>query len=252
MPFTLAHPGFVYHLKKWKPNLFSMEGLIVGSFVPDFDIIFRFTENRFHLFTFTPLNVLFVIFPLAFLSWLFYKLFLQKTLCFIFDVKYEKPKLFETKNIISVAFSLLLSIIIHLILDFFAHPDAYSCSLYVCNIMDNDTLFNPLFYFFLYFPLVFFSLYGFILLFFQLKKTNYFDKKIILNWFEGEKISFWLGFISLALLVFLIKIKLNGLEAGFGIDSLLLFSLSGFFYGGIMSIILYGLIIKRQPNFGFK
>lgn len=249
MPFTLAHPGFIYHLKKWKPHLFSMEGLIIGSLVPDFDIIFRFTENRFHLFTFTPLNILFVIFPLSILTWLFYKLILQKTIFYIFDGELEKTNIIEPKNLLSVTFSLFISIIIHLFLDLFAHPDAYYCAMAICSLFNNQSFYKPLFYFFLYFPLVFSSILGFFLLFKQLKKTNYLTQKNMQNWFERKKLPFWICFTTIASLVFLIKLNLNGLEKGFSIDSLILFALSGFFYSAIISLILFGFIKKRQFNF---
>lgn len=252
MPFTLAHPGFIYHLKKWKPNLFSMEGLIVGSFVPDFDLIFRFSNNRFHLFTFSPLNILFIIFPLAFLTWLFYKFFLQKPIYYIFDGTLTNNNFLTQKNLKVVCFSLFLSIFIHLFLDLFAHPDAYFCAMAICSFLDNQNFYKPLFYVFLYFPLVFFSLLGFYLLFIQIKKTNYLTKEIIFNWFRRDKMPFWIGFFISALSVFLIKLKINGLESGFSVDSIILHGLSGFFYGGIISSFLFGFRKKTNVNFESK
>jgi hypothetical protein len=252
MPFTLAHPGFIYHLKKWKPNLFSMEALVIGSFVPDFDLIFRFSNNRFHLFTFSPLNILFVIFPLSILTWLFYKFFLQKPIYYIFDGTLKNNDFLTKKELMVLCSSLFLSILIHIFLDLFAHPDAYYFAMAICSFLDNLNFYKPLFLIFLYFPLVFFSLLGFYLLYKQMKKTNYFTKTVILNWFNTDKIPFWIGFSTTALIVFLIKLKLNGLEKGFSFDSIILHALSGFFYDGIISLFLFGFIKKTALNFESK
>jgi hypothetical protein len=252
MPFTLAHPGFIYHLKKWKPNLFSMEALVIGSFVPDFDLIFRFTNNRFHLFTFSPLNILLVIFPLSILTWLFYILFLQKPIYYIFDGTPKNNDFLTKKEVMVVGFSLFISILIHLFLDLFAHPNAYFCAITICNYFDIQHFYNLLYYLFLYSPLVVTSLLGFYLLFFQINKSNYLNKEIILNWFRKDKMPFWFAFFISSLSIFLVKLKINGLESGFSVDSIILHGLSGFFYGGIISSFLFGFRKKTSANFESK
>jgi hypothetical protein len=149
MPFTLAHPGFIYHLKKWKPNLFSMEGLIViGSFVPDFDLIFRFSNNRFHLFTFSPLNILFVIFPLSILTWLFYKFFLQKPIYYIFDGTLKNNDFLTKKELMVLCFSLFLSILFIFFSIFLLILMHIICAMAICSFLDNLNFYKPLFYFF--------------------------------------------------------------------------------------------------------
>lgn len=250
MPFTLAHPGFVFPLKKWAPHLISMEALVIGSFVPDFDIIFRFTENRFHLFTFTPLNILFIIFPFSILTWFAYLLFIKKTITYIFNLPYTKTNFKDIATLKSVAFSFFIAIIVHLVLDFFAHPNAYIWAKTFSEYFNHTISFDTFFIFFLYFPLVFFSLLGFYLMYLQLIKTNLITKEIVAKWFVAEKKIFWVVFAITAFLVFILKIKFNGIEAFFSFDSIILYALSSFFYGIIFSALLFNYPLKTLKDHG--
>ncbi|MBK7639531.1 MAG: hypothetical protein IPJ22_05680 [Bacteroidetes bacterium] len=77
-------------------------------------------------------------------------------------------------------------------------------------------------------------------------------KEIMLNWFRRDKMPFWIGFFISALTIFLVKLKINGLESGFSVDSIILHGLSGFFYGGIISSFLFGFRKKTNVNFESK
>src|SRR5579883_3328227 len=37
MPFTLAHPAIVVPLARWRPRVFPLTALVVGSMSPDFE-----------------------------------------------------------------------------------------------------------------------------------------------------------------------------------------------------------------------
>ena len=78
MPYTFAHLGYIIPLKKKFQSYFSVLGLVFGSIVPDYDILFRFTENRFHLFQYDLHSVFVIILPLALVSTLYFDIFCKK------------------------------------------------------------------------------------------------------------------------------------------------------------------------------
>lgn len=247
MPYTLVHPGFVLPLKKWKKDWFSNEALIIGSFVPDFDIIFRFTENRFHIYTFTVINIFTVIFPISILSYLFYISVLKKTVDYIF-FEYKKPVRIIPHLILNskVLLSLLVSISFHIILDAISHPNVYDTNVWINEHLDIPISPSSTYTIILYGPLIFSSIIGALLLIHLFLKENKHPAMIILKWFAGNKIYYWMLFLLISILFFIFKVNVNGIERGFSIDSILLFSLTGIFYGFILATFLFPFIFKNE------
>ncbi len=246
MPYTLVHPGFVIPLRKWNKNWFLLESLIIGSFVPDYDIIFRFTENRFHLYTFTFLNILTVIYPISIFSYFFYYVFLRKTIYYLFSIKNEiQPiHLKDYKILFKIIISLFIAVNMHIILDFFTHPDAYKLYLWIIHHSSFNISKEKILFFCLYGPLSISSLLGAVLLIICLPKDDSTIRQSIWKLFKGKRIYFWIMQLFILIIVFVAKVEINGLEKDFIIDSILLYSLSGFFYGFIISCFLFRVIFK--------
>lgn len=247
MPYTLVHPGFVLPFKKWKKDWFSNEALIIGSFVPDFDIIFRFTENRFHLYTYTFINTIAVIFPISILSYLFYMSVLKKTVDYIFFNNKNRGRIRPYLLINSkILLSLILSISLHILLDAITHPNVYETTVWINEHLDiplSATFADTVI---LYGPLIISSLIGATLLLYFFIKENTHPALVIKNWFTGNKIYYWILFLLVTVMFFLLKLKLNGIEQGFRMDSVLLFSLTGIFYGFILATFLFPFIFKTS------
>lgn len=242
MPYTLVHPAFVFPLKKWKDKWFSTEALIIGSFVPDFDIIFRFTENRYHLYTFTFINIITVILSIGILSYLFYFFLLKKQVDYILQIKNEElNSLRSLSHIIKVIISLFTAIYIHVYLDKITHPDAHDLYIYYQQFNYPVFIKDHLYSICLYGPLVVSSLIGMVLMIFYIFSIKSFSVGLL---FQHDRIYFWLLLFVFSLFFFWLKVNITGLETGFKIDSFFLFSLSGLFYGFVVSCILFGFIRK--------
>ncbi|MFN8309506.1 MAG: DUF4184 family protein [Chitinophagales bacterium] len=119
MPYTLVHPGFMLPLEKKWPRIFSLSGLIAGSIVPDLDILFRLTHPRFHLFHFTFSEILCLLWPVAIVLTYYIQILL---LPFYLNEKKQSHPL-------SILFTTLVAIVLHLALDGLVHQDAYEQSL---------------------------------------------------------------------------------------------------------------------------
>lgn len=240
MPYTLVHPAFVFPLKKWRDKWFSYDALIIGSFVPDFDIIFRFTENRFHIYTFTFLNILTVIFPIGVITYILYIHILKKTIIYLFQMEIKSEINYKDfRNTLKIIFSIFFAIIVHILLDNLTHPDANILIYKIKMLSPIPIVPNYMYLFCLYGPLVISSALGGILLISFLLENNIITSKSVNHIFEGKRIYFWCIMLITFILFFFIKIKINGLEEGYGIDSILLFSLSALFYGFVISCVLF-------------
>lgn len=123
MPYTLLHPGLVAPLyRKW-PSIFSWIGLFVGSIVPDLDIIYRFTETRYHIFSYSIQNILTVLIPIGIvLSYYFESVWVPISQQGKLDLSTLQIK--KVKNsFLKILFSVAIGIAIHLFWDQFAHFD---------------------------------------------------------------------------------------------------------------------------------
>lgn len=165
MPYTFLHPSFILLFAKRFSKYVSIPALIIGSFVPDLDIIYRFTETRQHIFSYTPENIVFVLIPIGIVL----TYYMQLVLIPISGQGIILPMSNSLKqNLLllpKIIFSLLIAILLHLYLDDFAHfDDAKGLSLRIGADLGYDpeetgTLYAIL----LYFPQLIISGVGLIL-----------------------------------------------------------------------------------------
>jgi hypothetical protein len=123
MPYTFLHPAFVLPLQKRFPRLLDTQALIMGSIAPDLDIIFRFSETRYHLFSYSPLNIFGLILPIAVVL----SIYMRLVMIPIFSsgsLKWSFSSIAQTfKRIPAIILSALLAILMHLLLDEITHLD---------------------------------------------------------------------------------------------------------------------------------
>ncbi len=123
MPYTFLHPGFIVPFARWFPRFFSIPALIIGSFVPDLDIIYRFSETRNHIFSYSATNIIFTLIPIGtvltyYLEYVLIPLSGKGKINVSFPV--IKDALLSLPKII---FSIGIAILLHLFLDQYAHFD---------------------------------------------------------------------------------------------------------------------------------
>lgn len=251
MPYTFAHIGYILLLKKkWKEK-FSITGLVFGSLAPDYDILFRFTENRFHIFQYDFRCVLLHIFPLALLSAFGFHLFSRNLLIQNLPDTLEKRYrhylsfnflLYFKQHYWQVSISILFAIYLHLFLDMLCHSiDAYSFKMYIFNIVRNEPLSKTAYIFGIYGLPVLFSLMGFYLIY-----RYEFNRNFSINIFipEKEKLPFWFGLAGLTLVLFILKIAFMQVEDFFWIDNLAISLTSAF----LLAIYINGFIFSIKQK----
>jgi hypothetical protein len=223
MPYTFLHPGFVLPFARWFPRFLSIPALIMGSFVPDLDIIYRFSETRYHIFSYSTANILFELLPIGIiLTYYFYMVNLPIIEIGRIDIL---PKNYwkHLKKLPQIVASVLLAISIHLFLDRYAHfNDSRSLSREVgLNLGYESSEFEHIYQILMYLPQILISGIGFILtvilIFINrkelLEKTKYLQEK----WFSALIIS---GLVILSFTS--MKIIKVGLEKEMQIDSILI------------------------------
>lgn len=224
MPYTLAHPGFILPLKRWFPKLFSVSGCIAGSIAPDFDIIFRFTETRFHIFTYNLAEIVFLILPISLFLALYLKYFVRPMVV----APSEKLIVPGRRDIpfFSILFSALASILLHLWLDSILHIEVYTFrQKFLQHVLIHPDQVKNLDMMIMYGPALVGTFIGFFLFLWFLWQPEY--KKLLLNcitWLRFKDIVF---FISCTLIVSTFKIIRNGLMPGFGADLMAIAFTSG-------------------------
>ncbi len=231
MPFTLVHPVFVVPIYNRMKAYCIPIALIAGSIVPDYDIIFRFTETRHHIFRFDVVTVLAVLLPLSLLSVFFYAYIMRDFMIEkcppllrhigqnipVFDIKNTK------KNYLLLLVNILLSIYFHIFLDLISHYDAWTIMEIVkYKISDYEPLLKATYWGSIYLPQLFFLLLGLYIMY-----SNFHDYLAYFNWrdFVEKRI---LGYYLLVLIIAVCKISLSGLHAEFGIDVIVISFFCGF------------------------
>jgi hypothetical protein len=136
MPYTFAHIGFTLPVYKRFHRYFSVTGLVFGSIVPDFDILFRLTNVRYHIFEYDLKTILFIICPIGLICALFFHLFCRNVIIEqLPDNLHQKYKRYLTvdfikifkRDYIRIAASVILAILLHIFLDYISHiVDAHS------------------------------------------------------------------------------------------------------------------------------
>lgn len=243
MPFTLVHPAFVLPIYNRIKSYSIPVGLIAGSLVPDYDIIFRFTETRFHLFTFDILSVIGLLIPLSFLTVFFYTyifrdFMLQQCPPLLKQVAIHLPDFTfrnNIKNYLLLLLNIIIAIYIHLFLDLISHYDAWSISNFVKNnITSNEWVIFLSYWGSIYIPQFFFLLMGLYILY-----KNFKDYLIFFAWkdYFSNRL---LGYYLLANVIALLKISLSGINAEFGIDVIIISLFCGYTLAfAIMAIVSF-------------
>ncbi|MCO5249715.1 MAG: DUF4184 family protein, partial [Chitinophagales bacterium] len=172
MPYTLVHPGFILPFARWLPKFFYLPALIVGSFIPDFDIIYRFSQTRYHLFTYTTSNIFLEIIPLGIvLTYIFSYILIPISEKGEIDISINTSSVKSCLLLLpKVVLNLIVAIYLHLFLDSYFH---------IKNIIDiseqialdlgyGQHKVNWVYYFLLYIPQILISSIGTCLLLFSL------------------------------------------------------------------------------------
>ncbi|MEZ5025043.1 MAG: DUF4184 family protein [Chitinophagales bacterium] len=225
MPFTYSHIGFVLPIhKKWKAKL-SISGLIFGSIAPDYDILFRLTNVRQHIFQYDLFSIFFVIFPLATVSAICFHIFCRVILIEQLPEAYTK-RYARYKNVdffvylkthyLAFSASCILAIFVHLFLDFFCHIlDAYNVRLFISTFTNNSVLLNLSYLLAIYLLPILFSLYGFYLLYKYEGIRPQFFKSLRLS---ANAVKFWTFWLIVTLIIAALKYQLSEMDVAFYFD----------------------------------
>lgn len=235
MPYTFAHIGYSLPFgKKWN-RYFSLSGLVFGSIAPDYDILFRLTKNRFHIFQYDLFSIVFYIYPLALLSAIAFHVFCRDVIIL------HLPEPLRTrfsqylhyafgtelrKRFPAITLSVLGAIFLHLYLDFLCHYfDAYSSEVFVYRHTHSQQAAEVGFYAAIYLLPVLFTLVGFYLLWRSLELGSLKFSSIR---FSAESLRFWALVFFVTLLTGSLKVWLSHRETGFFIDFLVISMTSAF------------------------
>lgn len=232
MPFTLVHPAFVLPFYNRIKAYCIPVALIAGSLVPDYDIVFRFTETRFHLFSFSLYSVFGVLLPLALLTVFFYTyvlrdFMLEKCPPLIQQIAMNIPS-FVVKNSLRTYMLLIANIVaaiyFHLFLDLISHYDAWTVMQFVKMYMtDNESILQMAYWGSIYLPQLIFMIIGLYILFINFHQyLEYFNVKDFLD----KKL--WV-YYALAFIITMIKVWLSGgIQKEYGIDVIIIALFGGF------------------------
>ncbi len=251
MPFTFAHIGYVLPIKLKLKKYFSITGLVFGSLAPDFDILFRLTRVRFHIFQYDAKTIIFYIFPLALISAVFYHLFCRnliiENLPTYYELKYKKYKSFDfieylKKKYFVVFGSIIFAILLHLLLDFLCHCiDAYSAKVFINKHFHDRISDKVTFGFSIYGLPILFSIVGFYLVY-RYELTEIFSLKKIV--FTKQKVMFWCAFVLISILLFAIKYKLSEVDLEYYIDFIIISATSSVIIAVYTTCLVFQLIKK--------
>lgn len=255
MPFTFAHIGYVLPIKKKWTSQLHISGLIFGSIAPDYDILFRFTENRHHIFQYDLFCVLGMIFPLALVSLIAFHLYCQKILLKMLPLNFQSyltPFLsIELKNElkingIKIAISILIAIYLHLLLDVLGHLfDAYSIKMFFLFLTNSDSIAVSSYYAAIYFPPLLLSFIGFyfIIIYLPLPLRN--TSSFQLN---TQQLKFWMLLFALTCFYSMIKYFYTMKETDFAIDFIVITFTSSFMLAFFSICLFYHFILKEDAQ----
>lgn len=257
MPFTFAHIGFILPFKKWTKS-FSITGLVFGSITPDYDILFRFTKIRFHVFQYDIKTILFLIFPISVLSAILFHVVCRNILISnlpnIISNNYMKYREFNFLIYIKTHYfrftiSILFAILLHLLLDYFCHIlDASLVRDFFYKKTQNIILSKLGFMIGIYFLPVVFSLIGGLLVY------NHFKNELIyltINLKNKSKILFWILIVFFTLFFSNLKLMLTEIEYNFYLDYFVISITSSFIFSVYLTCFLYyltELLLNKAQN----
>ncbi len=238
--------GFVLPIhRKWKPQ-FSLTGLAFGCLAPDYDILFRLTKVRFHLFQYDLKTIAFVIFPLALVSAFAFHLFCRNILIehlpLYYERKYEPFKCYNffqdfKKHYIRISLSALLAIFLHLLLDLLCHGiDAYKAELFLSRFTGNHLVHAIAYLFTIYGLPVAFSFVGFYLIY-----TSEIRKPFSIKDFSipASKRMFWMAMFLLTVLTWILKFYISTPDPPFFFDAIVITFTSSLLIGVYATCFIY-------------
>lgn len=235
MPFTFAHIGYVLPIKLKLKKYFSITGLVFGSLAPDYDILFRLTKVRFHIFQYDAKAIILYIFPLALISAIFYHLVCRniiiENLPTKYQLKYERYKTFDfiehlKKKYLVVTTSIIFAILLHLFLDFLCHCiDAYATKVIINKYFQNKISDKVIYGFSIYSLPILFSIYGFYLVFRFEYQQHFSIKNLAIN---KKQFIFWVTMLIYTLLFSVIKFLITEVDREYFIDFIIITFTSSF------------------------
>jgi hypothetical protein len=255
MPYTFSHIGYVLPLKKRWSELFSTTGLVFGSIAPDYDILFRWTQNRFHIFQYDLWTILFLITPLAWLSAISFHLLCRDEFILHLPepfasrycryVSADTARVFR-KNAARITCSIVFAIMLHLLLDYLCHYyDAFTVEMYVLVTTQSELAAQVAFYIALYFLPVVFSIAGFYFMYCYFRNEHIDFKKFRL---PSEKHVFWQLVAVCTLLIGLIKFYFIKHEPHFIFDLIAITFTSSFILSAYIVSAMYVLKTTLQKK----
>ncbi len=166
MPYTFVHPGYILPFVKRLTKYLSLSALIIGSFVPDLDILYRFSETRQHLFDFSNHTIMFVYVPMGIvLTYFMSEILIPISKSGELPQVHKDYFLNKVLELPKITGSLILAILLHRFLDGYTHlSNAKELSLALgadLGYEPDETLF--LYLFLMYLPQIITSFIGLIL-----------------------------------------------------------------------------------------
>jgi hypothetical protein len=261
MPYTLVHPGFSAWIKnRWFPGL-SWNGLIFGSIVPDFDILFRLSDARFHLINGGILSVLFLLVPIAlFISVIFHTWVRNSLIDFLPAQLHQLLKPYQSfnymaflrKNFVLEIVSIILAIELHYLLDFISHWNAWYGMMGFHILIYPSAVLKPITYqFFWYFPMIVATAIGFFLVYTNFIKSIFVktDFSAMISELSLKSKIFLLLFVLNILLFTIFKIIFLGHEGnGFAWHYVIIYATSGIIFAFFTTPILMSGIIRLRAK----
>ena len=258
MPFTFAHPGYALFVQKKYLPFLSLNGLVFGSLAPDVDILFRFSNIRFHIFSFQLMDVIFQILPMALLMSIVFHLICRNIIIDHLPLplknKFKSLKSYNflvdlRRHFVKILLSMLLGIYLHIFLDYIFHWNANSVMMAIHTGIYPWMAIKPLTYYGgWYLPLLLSTLLGFWLI------LEYNDLKVrevvkLLNDMEPRSLFFLFVFCLVALVVVVLKSMFLGFESEFILHYLTIHLTSGFMFSLFITPFLF-LIYSRIFKYG--
>jgi hypothetical protein len=221
----------------------------MGSFVPDLDIIYRFSETRYHIFSYSTANILLELLPIGIiLTYYFNLIILSISRDGTLDLHLEQYWK-HLKKLPKIATSVLLSIVVHLFLDQYAHfNDSQSLSREIGqNLGYEPTDFNTIYQILLYLPQIIASGIGLILMIIM---SYIYRKEISINTQFLRKNWFLVFIISTLIVLSFTSMKIIkvGIENGKQIDSILIGITCGLMSAFLLTPIVLWVIQKIKMN----
>lgn len=256
MPYTLAHPGFSLFLFKRLKDKVGTTGLVMGSIIPDTDILFRFTNSRFHIYQYKFYEVAFFIVPLALAAGVYFHWLLKPVLInkiYLKPLKISDETLsfdyreWFKRNYIKELTGVFLAVYLHIFLDAISHPNAWYVAYYLHIFLHPDPeLFEFYYMTGMYFLPVLLSLLGIYLLYTLFYKTGFSFRQLleVLNGTIIHYWKFWTSFLFFSLLVFVAKFLKSGFEDNFLFDYAAIHFTSGILTAFFIFPVLYGLFFQ--------